>query len=263
MIDVVKEVVLPGSILMMLTVLAAGVVLLYMRPRAGRIWLTAVVAAYWLLNCPIGEALLTRTLDDGYKPLVRAADARGAAAVVMLGGGGSIVRTGNRELSFETDSSALRALETARVYHLLASPLVIVSGGSTKKLVGAPPESEAHRSALLALGVPAARIVTESESQNTHDEAVVVGRMLRERGLGTVVLVTSSVHMRRALATFAAQGIAAVPSPSPLHGDRLSKPFPMTPNGASGNVTDQAIHEWTSAVYYWTRGWTRPGRAAS
>jgi len=263
MIDVIKQVALPGSILTMLTVLAAGVVLLYVRPRVGRIWLTVVVAGYWLLNCPIGAAVLTRTLDDGYTPLARAADARGANAVVMLGAGSTIVRARDRELVLDTTSSALRALETARVFHLIGSPLVIVSGGETSKLPRTVPESEAHRSAVLALGVPAVRIVSESQSHNTHDEAVVVGRMLRERGLGPVVLVTSPLHMRRALATFAAQGIEAIPSPAPAYGDRPSTPLPVTPNSTSGRITDEAMHEWLSALYYWMRGWTRAGRAAS
>ena len=58
------------------------------------------------------------------------------------------------------------------------------------------------KTALVELGVPADRILLESTSQVTHDEAVLTARMLRDLEITSCVLVTSNLHMRRALATF-------------------------------------------------------------
>ena len=256
-----KETLTPASITTMMALLIGGAVLLYVKPRWGRIWFTAVVLAYWVLTAPAGAALLARSVATRHAPLPDAKSADRAAAVVLLGGGSHNVKALGRQLSYVTHGGALRALEAARVYHLLDDPLVIVSGGVTDKLPGAAPESDAYRSALLALGVPASRIINESESVNTHDEAITLERFLRERGIERFVLVTSPLHMERSLASFAAQGLHPIPSPSPLYADRAHQPFALVPNAAAFEVSDGVFYEWFAWTYYWWRGWTRPAAA--
>jgi uncharacterized SAM-binding protein YcdF (DUF218 family) len=256
-VDVVKTTLQPGSIGAILLLLTTGVCLLYARPRWGRVWLTGMVLGYLLLATPAGASLLARTVTMGQAPLPTPASANGAEAIVMLGGGSNNIVSGGRQLTLINRVSALRAIETARLYRLLGNPLVIVSGGVTDKLTGAAPESEAYRIAMAALGVPADRIVSEFESKNTHDEAVILKRMLAERHIERFVLVTSPLHMRRSLATFAAQGLHPVPSPAPLHADR-NPPFPLWPDEGSLDVGNAVIYEWFARAYYWGNGWTRP-----
>jgi uncharacterized SAM-binding protein YcdF (DUF218 family) len=261
-LDTLKESLQPGSITAMMLVFAFGLILLYAKPRWGRIWLTIAVLAYWALASPAGANQLARSLSTGYGPLQRAEDARGANTVVLLGGGSINLRAAGRRLSYVSYPTGLRALEAARVYHLLGDPLVIASGGVTGPDSGVPPESEAQRSALVTLGVPSARIVSESESRNTHDEGVVLRRMLRERNIDRFVLVTSPLHMRRSLATFAAQGLNPIPSPAPLYSDRISEPYLLVPDQAAFEVGNGAVYEWIARGYYWSRGWTSPVASA-
>jgi uncharacterized SAM-binding protein YcdF (DUF218 family) len=127
------------------------------------------------------------------------------------------------------------------------------------------------RQAMIALGVPPQRIVGESESANTHDEAVVLRRMLRERGIERFVLVTSPLHMGRSLATFASEGMRPVPSAAPLYQerDRLPRRFALLPNDASLQVGNAIVYEWLAHVYYWWKGWlgeaepAQPDRSAA
>lgn len=257
MVDTLKFILVPGSITTILALFAFGVVLLYAKPRWGRVWCTLVLLAYWVLSSPVGADLLARSLDSGQAPLQKKEQASGANAVVLLGGGSINMRAVGRQLSHVTRGSGLRALETARVYYLLGDPLVIVSGGITDKLAGAPPEAEAYRAAMVALGVPAGRIVTEAESRNTHGQAIALKRVLGERKIDRFVLVTSPLHMRRSLATFAAQGLHPIPSPAPLYADRPRQPFLLMPNDASFEIGNGAVYEWLARAYYWSRGWTR------
>ena len=257
MLDTIKLTLQPASITMMLALLACGLVLLYARPRWGRRWFAFVLLGYWVLASPIGAGLLARSLSAGYAPLQAIAEAQGATAVVVLGGGNFNIRAGGFGLTYVSRGSGLRAIEAARVYRLLGDPLVIVSGGVTDKTPGAAPESEAFRVAMLALGVPASRVVLESESRNTHDEAVVLKRMLGDLGVARFVLVTSPLHMRRSMAAFAAQGLYPVPSPAPLAGDRPRDPPPFVPNDASLEIGNAAVYEWCARAYYRARGWTR------
>ena len=61
-------------------------------------------------------------------------------------------------------------------------------------------------------GVPGGSIHAEGGSRNTHENAVFTRQLLVEQGLHRVLLVTSAMHMRRALATFTSAGIDAVPA---------------------------------------------------
>ncbi len=257
MFDFLKATFHPAPITALLVFSAVGVLLLYVKSasRWGRRCLTAVVAVYWMLSCPAGVALLTRTVTGGYGPIHVAAEAHGATAIVLLGAGSSNLRAGGRQLPVVTHGSGLRALETARLYRLLSDPLVVLSGGTTEQDSAAAPESAALRAALLALGVPPARIVLESESKNTHDEAVALKRMLRDLHVDQFVLVTSPLHMARAMATFAAEGLHPVPSTAPLSPDREMAPFALLPNGASLEIGDSVVYEWLARAYYWWRGW--------
>ena len=47
--------------------------------------------------------------------------------------------------------------------------------------------------------------------RNTHDEALRFKELSAQRGWHKVILVTSALHVPRAVAVFAAQGIAVVP----------------------------------------------------
>ena len=256
MFDTLKHALQPASITMLLLLLAFGVLLSYGRvARWGRRWLSAMTLAYWVLSCPATVGLLALTLTSGLRPLESAADAPHAQAVVMMGAGSRTVLAAGGRWSMLTQPSALRVLETVRVYRLLGDPLVVVSGGATDTDAPTTPESESMRAAAIALGVPAHRVIMETESSNTHDEAVVVKRMLAERGIDRFVLVTAPVHMARSLGAFAAVGLHPVPSTAPLYPDRITAPFPLLPDDAALQIGNAVVYEWCARAYYRLRGW--------
>ncbi len=72
-------------------------------------------------------------------------------------------------------------------------------------------ESLGMRQFMLDLGVPAAALLTEERSRNTRENAEMSARLLRERGIEQVLLVTSALQMRRALHLFEQQGLLVHP----------------------------------------------------
>ena len=113
------------------------------------------------------------------------------------------------------------------------------------------------RDALVRLGVPETRIVVETKSRNTHDEAVVVAPLLESMGIRQTVLVTSEIHMRRSLGTFKAAGIDAVPA--------IARPPDQQPvvgrlgccQAASVCTRGPGRPRGPGLVYYAARGWFR------
>ena len=256
MIDFLKETLRPSSIACLLLLLAPGVVLLHVPSLArwGRRWLSALLVVYWILSAPITVNLLARTLTHGYVP-VEASQVRDAQAVVLLSAGSLNFRSDGQQLPVVAPSSAWRALEAARVYRMAGAPLVVASGGVTDGHEGAAPESEALRFALIDLAVPPDRIVSESTSKNTRDEAVIVSEMLRARGITRVVMVTSPMHMRRSMSVFARQGVHPIPAVAPIATDRGDAGAGILPTVPAILMGDAVVYEWAARGYYWWRGW--------
>ena len=257
MLDFLKGNLRPSHILAVLVLLTPGTLMLFVPPLArwGRRLVAAVVLFYALLSTPLGSGLLARTLSGDYRPLASAADAHGATVVVVLGSGSVNLRSAGRQLSSVTVEAGLRVLEAARLFELLNGPLVIASGGVTEHDPAAAPESVALQRALVDLGVRPDRILLESESKNTRDEAIVVKRMLAERGLTQLVLVTSPMHMRRSMLAFEEQGMHPIPSPSQLVPEQSTGRSWLLPSDMWLQIGDSALYEWLARGYYWWKGW--------
>jgi len=258
--EVFKAMLVPGSSGFLLLGLTAGLVLLAAGERSRRWgvrWLALLAALYWILSLPITAAGLEAVLDSGSMPLDGTDPAR-ADVVIVLSGGSETFRAGDLAYSAPSESTALRALEGARLYHLLGDPLVIASGGPGGEGGRGEPESRILRSVLEANGVPPERILEESLSTSTREEAVLLARMLAEMQAGDVVVVTSPSHLRRALGALAAEGITAAGSPSREHNASRQDRAPFLPGDQALSDSRQAMRELFALIYYGLRGWLAP-----
>jgi uncharacterized SAM-binding protein YcdF (DUF218 family) len=258
MLDFLKENLRLSQTTCMLALLAPGAVMLFVPSlsRWGRRWVLALLAGYLALASQAGAGLFALSLSGGFRPIASSAEAGGARVVVVLGSGSVNLRASGRQLAVVTMDAGLRVLEAARLFELLNRPLIIVSGGVTERDGAAAPESMALRRALVELGVPADRIVLESESKNTRDEVVIIKRMLAERGENGFVLVTSPLHMRRSMRAFEHEGLHPVPSTSSLVPAKSTPRSWWRPSDIWLHVTDATIYEWMASGYYWWQGWT-------
>ena len=226
-LTVVKLVLRPGSVTFFMIVLAVGVMFSIGRRsgRAARWYFGSVLLAYWVFSTPACAERLMAWGGNGYRPLTRAADARGADVIVILGSGSATYQAGGQHVNVIAWQGALRVLEGARLYRLLQQPMVIVSGGVTSPVEGARPASEAMRDAIVQLGVPPDHVIMESESKTTRDEAMIIRQLLNDRADRPIVLVTSATHMGRALRVFRSAGLNPVPSASPYKSDHTLESY--------------------------------------
>jgi uncharacterized SAM-binding protein YcdF (DUF218 family) len=248
----------PASVSFIVIALAVGVVLTWSR----RLWRLAPF--YWLLllalyggmaSPVIAEWLVAQT-SDGFPRLERAADAQGAHTIVVLGSGARTFRDGQQFIDAATPPTIVRTMEGARLYHLLGTPTVILSGGVTdRETPDARPESESMRAVILRLGVPAERLVLESTSTTTKGEADAVRGILGARRAEPIVLVTSPTHMRRSLAVFEAAGLKPIAAVSRPWLDRSPSACRWCPSRFALELSDDVVYEQGAWLYYWAHGW--------
>lgn len=260
MTDVFKAFLIPGSRLCLLVGLTLGLFFLYGPKRArtwARAWLTVITVAYWLMSLPpISIGLATRFLGDEGR--VRStADLSGASAIVVLGSGIQTYRTDGRQLTVPESQTAFNALEAARLYELRPVP-VIVSGGLAAPAPTRKPESEVLRDVLVDNGVPGERILLESASRTTFEQARNVASLLKTRRWTRFALVASPGHMPRAAATFRGQGVQPVPAIAQLMSERAASSTSWLPSESALFVSQTAGYDYSAWLYYWARGRLTP-----
>ena len=238
-------------------ILAIVAVWWWRRPlsRGPRRLLVTYLVLFYLSATPIGANILVAGLGHGMTRITAREQARGADAVVVLGGGVQTMKTGDVILSQLSTIASLRILEAARVYKLIGARLVIVSGGIADGRLELEPEAEQMATALVATGVPADRIVLDLEAKNTRDHPRTIRPFLDANGIRQFVVVTSPTHMRRALSVFRAAGYDPAASVSLLRSEQLEPPPFFLPNDDSLLLSNVAFHDYGAWLLYWWRGW--------
>jgi uncharacterized SAM-binding protein YcdF (DUF218 family) len=225
---------LPPTSLLLLSML--GLLLIRRRPRFGATLAWIGILSILVLSLPITASALM-SITTTAPPLDYAA-ARGAQAVVVLGGG----RRYAPEYGGETVSewTLERVRYGAKVARELGLPILVTGG-----VVYGEGASEGELMAIAlqtSFGISAKWI--EGRSRDTHENAVFSAAMLRDAGIETIVLVTHDFHQRRSLAEFTAVGLRAIPAPvtlAPQARDRTV--LEHLPNAGSLRLSALALHE--------------------
>jgi uncharacterized SAM-binding protein YcdF (DUF218 family) len=240
-----------------LALLLAGLCLLWLtrRQRAGKLLVTAAAVLYALCAFkPVADGLV-QPLERQVPPLLEVP--AGIRWIAVLGGGHdsdpALPLTGQI-----SGASVVRLVEALRLHRTAPGARLILSGGVVHDPV---PHARKTGDLALALGLAPGDLVLESTARDTADEAARIREIV---GAEPFVLVTSAVHMPRALALFEGQGLRPVPAPAgylsrdPQGGARASQFVP-----GSGNLyaVEQAWHEYVGL--WWARLRGQAGRAGT
>lgn len=250
-----KDLIVPGTIPFLILALIPGLLLLFRKKdggRAGKIWVASLVLLYWVFSTPITAVTLIDLLSPDLPPVMSKADARGAAAIVLLGAGMDIHRSRGDAYGAPTREGTLRVLEAARLHRLLGGVPIIATGG-----LGSSQYSEAGLMAhqLEQMGVPAETIIKEEKSTNTRDHAMFVPPLLKQHGIEQFVLVTSQQHIARSLEAFRAVGTNPVPSTPETYVPRGGAFEMYLPSRVALYASERMIYDLLGWAYYKARGW--------
>ncbi|WP_035993061.1 YdcF family protein [Leptolyngbya sp. KIOST-1] len=241
--------------------LGAALVLIKRRPGWAR---GAIALALVLLLVSSNNwvaARVIRSLEWRYPNTV---DLPSAEAIVVLGG--AIRAQFPPRPWIEVAEEGDRVLHGARLYLAGKAPLLVFSGGRITWGQGQG-RSEAEDMAELAeaMGVPPSAMLLEPNSLNTFENAVYTQVLLADRGIERILLVTSAMHMPRALAIFRNLGFEAIPAPTdfhvvqdsldPAHSTWQGRILNLLPQTENLHYLSRALKEYLGLGVYRLKGW--------
>jgi len=241
--------------------LVIALVLLWKRPRLSALSIVLALALLLVGGNSWAANQLTRSLEWQNIP---AAELPKAEAIVILGGATrpQIYPRPGVDVSEEGD----RILYGAQLYREGKAPIVILSGGRTLDWQGVSASESADMATLIVnMGVPASAILQDPTSLNTHENAVNVQKILQQRGIKKVLLVTSALHMPRSLKIFQKQGIDAIAAPTDFlvsteeldsSSDTLGyRLLNALPDARNLDRLTRSLKEYIGLFIYGLRGW--------
>jgi uncharacterized SAM-binding protein YcdF (DUF218 family) len=179
-----------------------------------------------------------------------------ADAIVVLGGGGEPSRyeSGGLHLTFSGDR-ILMGLELA---HLGKASTLVVSGAGAVLDGQERVEGDLVRDWLTQRKLVNVPVLSLGHRADTHDEAIHIRTLARERGWRRVLLVTSAFHMRRAVAVFGSAGVEVIPAPCNFLTEISLAPAPPgigVPRAGGLQKAGIWLHEQIGWLMYRKRGW--------
>ena len=159
--------------------------------------LVCTIFFYLLCTSLVAERLMG-WLEELHTPPAQIENS-GADVIVLLGGGAISQVPDVDGVGALCASPANRLLTAVRLQKILNVP-ILVSGGQVYSDSGA--EAEIAARVLKSLGVAENKIITETKSVNTTQNARYSAKILRDSGFKKPVLVTSAFHMNRAMLNF-------------------------------------------------------------
>jgi uncharacterized SAM-binding protein YcdF (DUF218 family) len=241
----------PGTAAILLALL--GLALLWRGRRWGR-WpaLFGIGFLGLMALLPLDQPVL-RPLEDRFpRPATEPAHIDG---IVVLGGAVEQRLTEARGLP-ALNGAAERMTEPVALLRRHPEARLVFTGGTASLAPGALSEADVARQLWLDLGVPAERMSFESESRNTHENAVNTLRVVRPKPGETWLLITSASHMPRSMGVFRKAGwrITAWPVNYRTGADSgvwLETSFPVRLQ-----EFEWGTREWLGLFAYWLMGRT-------
>jgi uncharacterized SAM-binding protein YcdF (DUF218 family) len=175
--------------------------------KASLILVVSSLAILWLCSTTGFSDMLARSLELKYLPTDNIPN---ADVIVVLGGGTEPAvypRT-----TVEINGAGDRVLYAAQLLKEGKAPNILLSGGDIEWMdEGSTTPAEDMATILTQMDVPESALWLETESKNTYENAVDAKKILDEKEINKILLVTSAMHMPRAVAVFEKQGFEVIP----------------------------------------------------
>jgi uncharacterized SAM-binding protein YcdF (DUF218 family) len=209
--------------------------------KASGIVLLILCIFVYLLSTGVGTYVFLQPLEDSYS-IPKTVSGQ---AIVVLSSGVIIGPDGQM-----LDSHTVARLSKALSLHQ-QTKLPIVVTGSFVPGRSTSPVAELMRDWLLDRGVVTSRVIVEPRARNTWENAEFSSDICRQFNWSNIILVTSAVHMKRAVKSFERFGLKVIPFPTDYLYDHTDLGFiDFLPSRQALNANLAAVYEFIGQISY-------------
>lgn len=232
-----------------LVLLFTGIILWRVQSRSRFGFALTFTGAVLLLvmSFPITGFVLSAALERQAGPYMDPAELtrRGVKFIVVLGA--ELVTT-ERTPADRLGNSLFRVMEGVRLWKGTQGGVLVLSGGSMPCLRS---QADAMAGLPLELGIHRDAMILETRAWDTEDEARILSRLV---GQEPFALVTSALHIPRAMVHFQTLGLKPIPCPCEFKTTRpLSSCQWFWPSADALLKSQNAIHEYLGRAWHMLR----------
>ena len=243
---IISTFIMPINLVLILLILA--IFYFKKRPKTSFTYLISALLLLIVSSLPVVSDKFMVVIEDNYESFTHASQP--VDYIIILGGwheNNDAIPVTN-QLSI---ASLQRLVEVIRVFKLHPEAKIITSGHHSVDLVS---NAQKVKQALVLLGIPEQKIITENFPKDTEEEA----QLISPRVLGTnVVLVTNADHMPRAMKYFQSQGVTPIPAPTGHWVKNINSPKGWNyyiPSSKKLQQTTIAWYESLGRLVQWFKG---------
>lgn len=156
------------------------------------------------------------------------------------------------------NSDGDRIWQTLDLYHRKKIDKILISTFNGSLIKTASNEAQMFRNQLIAWGIPPKDILIEDKSRNTYENAKFTKELLSQSypHLRSMLLITSTLHMKRAAACFEKQGLPVQVYPTCLAGEGpITYTDYFVPDGSNFESWRQLLKEMVGWLTYKVLGY--------
>jgi uncharacterized SAM-binding protein YcdF (DUF218 family) len=243
---------LPSNFLLLLAGLGGLLMLTRWRRAGARMLATGLVVLALCALLPVGSLLL-HALESRFP---RWDPARGAPDGIVVLGGAIMPQLSRIHGEPVLNADAGRVIAMAKLARDYPKARIVYTGGDASLRPTGLTETGFVPPLLDQLGVPRARVMLESRSRNTAENAVFTKEMVQPKPGERWLLVTTAWHMPRAVGSFRRAGFPVEAYPVAWRTGATVNIALAFDVGARLARLDLGAHEWLGLFAYWITGRT-------
>jgi len=223
--------------------------LLFRKTTSAFISLLLASSIFLLTSSPIISSRLVSSLEQKY-PQQSIASIPTADVIVVLGG--SLRPPKSPRRTSQMTNSSDRFWHAAKLFKAGKAKKILLTGGNVFPNAKIKPEAFYVKQILIDLGIPETAILLEEHSKTTEENAIFSRLLLNRYGFKHILLVTSAMHMPRAVKLFQSPKLTITPCSTDVYISSSNMPnlFKWIPSAKAFAISTLALHEYYGVWYH-------------
>jgi uncharacterized SAM-binding protein YcdF (DUF218 family) len=239
----------PGNLLLLLIGLGAVRLQTSRRRRGFRLVVAPLVLLLAIAALPVGQWLVMPLEARFPQPVL---PARVDGNIVLGGAVEPVISRAHGQVAL--NDAAERLVESLTLARRYPEAKLLVTGGEAAILPRGESEADTMRAFFIEQGVDPARLLVEDRSRDTYENAVFSRDLVAPTREDVWILVTSAMHMPRAVGCFRRLDWEVLPYPVDYRAEAAPRPSFFLSEHLQ--LVDVAAKEWVGLVAYRLLGHT-------